>query len=219
MDRGGLLDEVDLIHREPLAAETMTQALEELGYVEWVVVTSPYTVQALKETGLESILTMGVQLAAVGPSTAQVLSEHGLTVDLIPPQESSGAALAEAFLHGTGVVLIPGATQSVGTVEVGLRAKGWTVISLPVYETTQAAVVDPSISTRWDEGEYEVFIATSPSTARAAAHLLGPSVPVVAIGPSSYAAAQDLGFPRVELASSTNPADLAAACIAITDIG
>jgi uroporphyrinogen-III synthase len=219
MDRGGLLDEVDFIHRQPLPLSAIVSALGRTPEPQWVVVTSPYTVEALRELDLLEVLSRGAHLAAVGPATAQVLAREGLHVDLVPPGESSGAALAEVFPEGVGTVLIPGARDSAGTLEPGLEAKGWLVTSCPVYETRQASHLDEMIVTRWEEGEYEVFIATSPSIVRAAAHLLGPSVPVVAIGPSSAAEAQKKGFPHVLQSGSPKPEDLAAACTALVQVG
>jgi hydroxymethylbilane synthase len=219
MDRGGLLDEVDLIHRTGLPVGPVRTALKELGEVDWVAVTSPYTVDTLSELGLLEVLSRGPKRAAVGPSSHRALRKLSLSVDLVPTQGSSGAALAEVFPQGPGHVLIPGARETAGTLEAGLEAKGWKVTTLPVYATQGATTMDKMVSTRWDEGDYEVFIATSPSTAKAAAYLLGPTVPTVAIGPSSYACAMELGFPKVLQSPSANPDDLVATCAMILEDG
>ncbi|MDR0489542.1 MAG: uroporphyrinogen-III synthase [Propionibacteriaceae bacterium] len=211
---GGVLDEVDLIDRHPLPAEEVRARLDGIADIEWVVVTSPYTVQALQELGLESVLASGRNLAAVGPSTAKVLAELNFVVDLVPSGGSSGAALAAVFpapQDHPHTVLIPGAKQTAGTLEPGLKAKGWQVYSVPVYETHETTTIDEQIAESWNSGEYSVFVATSPSTVRAAAALLGTTVPTLAIGPSSYKAAIAAGFPRVLESESPTAADMVAA--------
>ncbi|MCL2483341.1 MAG: uroporphyrinogen-III synthase [Propionibacteriaceae bacterium] len=213
---GGVLDETELIRRRELPADEVAAAMDRAGHVDWIVVSSPFTVDALRHAGIDlgRWLERGAKLAAVGRASATALEEAGLSVDLKPDGKiSGGEALAEAFPPGKGTVLLPGAAELAGTLQPGLAAKGWTLATVATYVTTATSSVDPVIARRWRNGDYLAFIATAPSIVRAAATLVGPTLPVVAIGQSSATAAQTCGFPLVIQAGSANPEDIVAAVL------
>ncbi|MCL2471602.1 MAG: uroporphyrinogen-III synthase [Propionibacteriaceae bacterium] len=216
LSAGGVLDEATLIVRQELPPAQVLAEMKRAGRVDWVVVSSPFTVAAMQQAGIDLAhwLEHGAKLAAVGSASATALEEAGLTVDLVPQGKvSGGEALAEAFPPGTGTVLLPGAAELAGTLQPGLEAKGWTLTTVATYATTAASSIDAIIASRWHEGEYIAFIATAPSTVRAAATLLGPTIRVVAIGRSSATAAQTCGFPLVIQAGSADPEDIVAAIL------
>jgi uroporphyrinogen-III synthase len=186
---------------------------------QWIVLTSPFTVTALAQSGVNlaetlstEALSAGTRLATVGPATTAACENHGWRVTLQPESpRHGGAALDEVFppveefiqanpthhstrKHPASTVVIPGAATSAGTLEPGLVSKGWTVTPVPVYVTEPASSIDASISARWHHGEYQALYATSPSVVRAVARLLDTSVPVIAIGHTTAAAALDAGF-------------------------
>ncbi|MCL2736258.1 MAG: uroporphyrinogen-III synthase [Propionibacteriaceae bacterium] len=216
---GGVVDETELIHRHDRPADGILAACRQAGESDWVVLTSPHTLDCVRRSGLTwwDLFPRGTRLATVGAATAAAARAEGLTVDLQPsPDESGGAALAQCFPDGPGTVVIPGAQTSAGTVEPGLIARGWRVVSVPFYVTDPVTHIDDLIRQRWDQGEYAAFVATSPSTVQAVASTLGPTVPVVAIGPSSATAARAAGFPQVVLTRSTDPGDILEAITSLT---
>ena len=210
---GGVLDEADLIVRHNRQIEAIRHDWAAAGPLDWVVVTSPYTVEVLA-SHLAAWLPRRTRLAAVGAATAAALTGIGLPPDLVPTSgPAGGVGLAAVFPPGTGKVLLPGAATTAGTLEPGLAELGWQVVALPVYATTPAPAVHPVIADRWAQGNYDVLVATSGSVAEAAASLLGPNVPVVAFGRSGAATALRCGFPLVAQARSTSPDDVVHAII------
>jgi uroporphyrinogen-III synthase len=238
-EAGGLAEEVDLIHRHPVAGSDLApvHAAAAAGRFDWLAVTSAYTLEALAELGYPiaswlpggSTVALGAsavqgdpgaheihpgtRLAAVGPATAARLAAAGLRVDLVPIEAAGGQALADLWPPGPGQVVIPGADRATDTLPDGLRRRGWEVTQVGVYRTSPATRLPADLTARWRAGAFAAYIATSGSTARAAATLLGPTVPVVAIGQPSALAARRAGFEHVRVAASPAPADILTAVL------
>ncbi len=214
---GALVDEVDFIQRLPLESPELDRAAEvaHRGGFAWLAITSAFTVFALERTGhpLASLIGAGSRVAAVGRATAAAVRNAGVGVDLIPATGEGGTALAAVWPEGSGRVLIPGAAQSAPTLEQGLRERGWDVLTVAAYRTTQATHLPAAVARRAAAGEYNALVVTAGSVARTAAGLLGTSLPVVAIGEPSAAAARQAGFTRVRVAASASAADVVAAIV------
>ena len=199
---------------EPLAVRPFVQALTEAPDV--IAFTSARTVRVLTEAGVDlaTEIPLGTTIAAVGDATAAALREAGLRVGLKPTNGSGGAALARVFADGPGTVLIPGAADPAPDLAEALAARGWNVVPVPVYRTVPVTSVDATIADAWPD--YDVFVVTAPSVARAASELLDmPGPPVVALGATSAAAAAALGFDVVGTATEATAAGLVDALVAL----
>lgn len=198
------------------------------GAYDWLAVTSGTTVTALAErvpavlghdARLADLLG-GTHVAAVGPGTGRVLGEHGVTPDLLPSGERSGAGLvaAMAALPGGGPgatlpeaapgapaagphpvgprvlgprVLVPRSDLAEPTVVDGLRAAGWAVDDVVAYRTVPGPPADDDVVTAWRSGRIGAVLLTSASTVRNLVDLLGaPPSSVVVCCIGSRTAAQ-----------------------------
>lgn len=207
---GVSVTEAALTRTEALPVEPLLQAIRAGGF-DTVAFTSARTLGVLADAGvrLPDIMPPNVTVAAVGPATAKAVREAGLAVSA-QPTAGGGAALAAGLGRGSAV-LIPGAADPAPGLAAGLREAGRPVIEIPVYRTVQSDDIDTSIVAAWPY-DFDAFVVTAPSAARAAADLLGvPGPPVIALGSTSAAAATEAGFDVIAVAAEPTPSGLAAA--------
>lgn len=208
---GGEVDEIQLLDRRP----TPSPALDALpgrcqaGELDWLVITSAFTLLALEQLGhpLGQWCPPQLALAAVGPTSASAVHHHTGRVPLQPSAGTGGAALAAVFPDGDGRVAIPGAAHQSPALRTGLTGKGWQVEEIAVYRTLPVEQVSAELRGRWRSGGYHALVVTSASVADAAAGLLGPG-PVVAVGQASATAAGSAGFRPVLTSPSAIASDL-----------
>jgi len=101
------------------------EALEHVRDFDWIVFASRHAVAAVMER--LTLPPQGVSIAAVGQATAQVLTQRGWRVDLVP-DEPNAAGLVAAFesrLAGRGgtiapKVLFPASSRALHTIAAGL---------------------------------------------------------------------------------------------------
>ena len=139
------------------------------------------------------------RVAAVGPGTAALLAEGGLRVDLVPPRNDAEGLVAEfpdapTGGPGSGRVLLPRAEAGRMELPDGLASKGWAVDAVVAYRTMPVGA-DADAKERASAADGIAF--TSASTVRAFVAAYGrdalPPV-VVSIGPTTTAAAAELGI-------------------------
>jgi uroporphyrinogen-III synthase len=136
----------------PSDPAAVVRELEALGRGEigWLVVTSANAVRALELIALGTgtslggrISSGGARVAAVGASTAGLLADAGIAVDLVPARQSA-AGLLDALGRpqdqggdqGRGaVVLLPQADLAPTDLATGLTASGWVVRRVEAYRT------------------------------------------------------------------------------------
>ncbi|OUM39865.1 hypothetical protein B8W73_15655 [Arthrobacter agilis] len=111
------------------------------GEYQWLVVTSGNAVQALgmvaasRGTVLAELVRSGrARVAAVGSTTARLLADAGIPVQLVP-QDASAAGLLHGFPSGDGAVLIPQADLAPDDLRAGLADRGWAVRRVEAYCT------------------------------------------------------------------------------------
>ncbi|MHA7278962.1 uroporphyrinogen-III synthase [Arthrobacter sp. MDT2-2] len=111
------------------------------GEYQWLVVTSGNAVQALgmvaasRGTALADLVRSGrVRVAAVGSTTARLLADAGIPVQLVP-QAASAAGLLRGFPRGDGAVLVPQADLAPDDLRAGLADRGWAVRRVEAYRT------------------------------------------------------------------------------------
>lgn len=165
--------------------------------VDWMVFTSVYGAKYLFERlfaqGCDIRSLAGIQIAAIGQSTAGRLKEYGIQADLVPENESS-AGLVEAFskLDVRGKhFLLPAAEVSSqelpeGLIDMGAHVEKWTV-----YKTVD---IDPG---EIDFDYIDQVLFTSGSTVRAFVKHFGQvpdGIQAYALGPPTQAVAKEHGI-------------------------
>ena len=147
---------------------------------DWIVVTSPNGARELARR----LTAKPKHLAAIGPGTADELSEHGLHAELVPKTHTQEGLLAEL---PPGRVLLA-AAEGARRLLVDERGADF----LPLYRTVELRPPAPV---------GDVALLASASAARALA-ATGARLPVVAIGPQTAAEAREHGLDVVAVAAS-----------------
>ncbi len=191
--------ELPTIRIEPVDFE-----LPDLDSYRWVVFTSVNGVAAFFDRGLaaadlDARALGGMQVAAIGPGTADELGRRGVAVDVVPERFVAEGLLEVFPAPGTGGVgiLLPRAEEARDVLPDGLAERGYEVDVLPVYRTVRADP-DPDALEAVRRGEVDVITFTSTSTVRnlreVAGVLSGPRPAVVSMGPVTSATAREVGF-------------------------
>jgi uroporphyrinogen-III synthase len=215
------------------AAADTTRLHEELDRVQdfdWIVFASRHAVAAVME--YLPARPGSVSVAAVGQATAQVLTQRGWPVDLVP-DEPNAAGLVAAFEARTAAqrdvsarpatrgqgrlrVLFPASSRSLPTIATGLAQLGAEVVQVEAYRTEPASLdVEECRSWIAREGVGAVTFA-SPSAVIELERTLGKedfdrlltTAPAVAIGPTTARELAERGRSPT-LAESATPQGLA----------
>jgi len=168
-------------------------AAANVGQFDWVVFTSVNAVGRFVPLLRDARALGGVQIAAIGPGTADALAGFNLVPDLVPEQFVAESLLG-AFPAGTGRVLLPRAAVARDVLPEGLTAKGWHVDVVEAYRTI-AGDVAPDVLAAARAADAITF--TSSSTVTRYLEVAGrDAVPpvVVCIGPITAQTARDNGL-------------------------
>jgi uroporphyrinogen III methyltransferase/synthase len=180
-------------------------AAEEVRGCAWVVFTSVNAVDRFMAVLRDARALAGVEVAAVGPATADALRMAGVEPDLVPA-EHSARGLVEVFPEAGGDaplgVLFPAADLAPETIPEGLRHKGWDVQRIEAYRTVPLSAPEPALLARAGAADAVVFTASSSVQAFSALRTpAGTPVPVpphvVCIGPTTAEAARAAGMTGV----------------------
>ena len=194
----------------PDGYEALDQALGSVDQYRWLVLGSVNAVQVvfdrLRYAGKDARALGGVQVAAVGPATAEALLRHGVAADFVPDTYTSDA-LSDGFrrfpMQGARV-LMPRADIGQDALPEGLRAQGASVDQVTAYRTVQPAGVKDRARALLVSGGIHAATFTSSSTVRNLVELLDGNVAplqevlVATIGPSTSRTARALGL-RVDI--------------------
>ncbi|HYD08666.1 MAG TPA: bifunctional uroporphyrinogen-III C-methyltransferase/uroporphyrinogen-III synthase, partial [Acidimicrobiales bacterium] len=107
---------------------------------DWVLFTSANAVERFVPALRDARSFGAAKVAAVGPATADALRRRNIDPDLVPDEAIADALLAALPDDGPARALFPCAAEARPTLPAGLRARGWTVDALPVYETRRLDV-------------------------------------------------------------------------------
>lgn len=176
---------------------------------DYVIFTSQYAVtetfELLRTLGIKSRDLHSLRICAVGPMVSQHLNKFGLIAHMIPEQYTA-QSLADLFpsvRSRSKKVLFPRGNRSPEILADVLRKKGYEVTSPIVYRTELRDVLDTQARLLIDASEVDCFAFTSPSSVTALTsileaagtrHALTDTV-ISAIGPSTYKACNDAGWP------------------------
>lgn len=171
-----------LIEIEPLGDEP----IDVTGY-DWVVVTSSNGARELLRRGRGTL----PRVAAIGPASARVLEEGGVTPDLVPRVSTQEGLLAE-LPRPPGRVLLAAAQAARRLLVEELAAD-----FLPLYRTRLLRPAEPVAG--------DLVVLASASAARAFAGL-AVDLPAISIGPQTTRAARAGGV-RVVAEAETHDVD------------
>lgn len=147
------------------------------------------------------------RVAATGSTTAGILKEGGVTVDLVPEvsmSEGVVSALAATGLLNGSRFLLPRASAGRDLLPQTLTQYGAEVDAVPLYDTVADRDHPPETIDRLKRGEMDVLTFASPSAVRFFVEQVGdgvlrlPHVTIAAIGPITASAVQGAGG-RVEI--------------------
>ncbi len=204
VDLGAEVVLLPAIRIEPLIdSDEVKRTVKKIDDYEIICLTSPNGVDllfgALKDAGFDARSLHGVTVAAIGPGTADALSHHGVTADIVPEKaiaESLADELETKKLSGSRV-LIARAAEARNVLPKRLEASGADVDEIALYETVAESISSSQLSELADT-DYLTF--TSSSTVRSLHSAVGSpdklpdSLRLVSIGPITSSTADQLGF-------------------------
>lgn len=178
------------------AGIALQESIDNIERYDWVVVTSPEGAHRFREAA--SRLDSSKQyfkIAAVGSATSDAVGGAELV-----PQVQTGRSLGESFPSGSGRVLLAVAESAGTDFEVAARGKGWTVDRVTTYRTIP---ITPSVDRSTEISDADAITFASASSVRAWHEVFGITMPkvVVAMGPMTAQALNDLGLKNVVVAS------------------
>ncbi|MDD3311135.1 uroporphyrinogen-III C-methyltransferase [Pseudodesulfovibrio sp.] len=217
---GACVHEFPTIAVEPLDDYNEVEtAILQLARCQWVVFTSVNGVKffwnQLAAVGLDSRIFGGMQIAAIGPATADALRERGIIPDFVPDKyvaEHVVAGLLERGIQGNDV-LIPRAKVAREVLPEELKKAGCNVTVLPVYETKLVQSSGEEIEEAMKNEAIQYVTFTSSSTVENFFELITPDtlrccpdVKLASIGPVTTRTIEKFGFkPAVEATDYTIP--------------
>ena len=194
-------------------------AILQLARYQWVVFTSVNGVkffwEQLRLIGLDARIFGGMQIAAIGPATADELRARGIEPDFIPEKyvaEHVVEGLLKLGIAGSDV-LIPRAKVAREVLPKELKEAGCNVTVLPVYETRLVQASGDEIVASLDNGDIQYVTFTSSSTVENFFELVDsevfrkyPDVKIASIGPVTTETVKRFGFtPDIEPEDYTIP--------------
>jgi len=153
--------------------------------------------------GIAQAVPTGVRVAAVGSVTAEFLRARGIEVNFVPATFTGRALGQELPVDAGARILVVTARDGSHDAEEGLAARGANVTRLSAYHTESVVPTETQLQAIVDGVDAVLF--TSGSTVRGFAQALGADSQLEAkfarmrpavccIGPSTAAAARELGF-------------------------
>jgi uroporphyrinogen III methyltransferase/synthase len=181
-------------------------AIREVGRFAWIVYTSTNGVDAFWErllaSGQDSRALAGVQVCAIGPSTAAALAARGITANWMP-QEFVTDSILDGFkahdLRGARVLLAR-ADIAPPQLSDGLQAQGAQVTEVTAYRTMPSEDSRARLLAALEQRKIDVVTLTSSSTARNLVDGMSgrldllDSLTVASIGPVTSRTARELGL-------------------------
>ena len=208
------------------AATELLDQLTELGYGDWVIVTSANGLkhwsilygQSNLATALTAAQDRGVRFAAIGEASVALYSNLGIHSVLVASAPYGGALAQEVLGASDGSphrALIPTGNLAMRDLSENLNLAGWLVSSVVVY-LTSAVVKRPDSASAVAAEHFSLVILRSPSAARALVeHAEVVPVPVICGGNTTAEAARGLGLNVLAVAEATDSASMAQTVIKV----
>ena len=193
---------------DPTSWDGLDAAVAKLADFEWLVLTSVNAVrfffQRLRFLGLDARALGQCKVCAVGPKTAEAITNHGIWPDLIPKDykaEGVVSELSKREIKGTKI-LFPRADRAREIIPHDLERLGAHVTSPVIYRNILPERLCPETLLALEKRSVDCITFTSSSTVLNMAELLGADllvdmlkgVAVASIGPVTSKTCRELGL-------------------------
>lgn len=181
--------------------------LENLNNFDWLVFTSrhgvSFFIDEIKKIKINKEILKNIQIAAVGPKTADKIKKLGFHVDFMPKEfttENLGKGLKNIK---DKKILLARSDIANPVLEKILRLKGAEVKNIPIYKTGFISRPNKIFQKLLKEQNIKCLTFTSPSTVEGFVKSINPlkkeilSLPVLSIGPVTSKKAKELGFMNI----------------------
>jgi uroporphyrinogen III methyltransferase/synthase len=189
----------------PASFAELDQAINELGDIDYLVLTSVNAVSAffdrLTAQGYDARALAGLQTVAVGPKSAEALAAHGVNADLMPEDYRAEGivALLKGQVSGKRL-LYPKAALARNLIPAELTAAGAEVIAPVAYASAPPVSAAENLRQALAD-RLDLLTFTASSTVQNFVDLLDAEqlplaqrIPVASIGPLTSKTARALGF-------------------------
>jgi uroporphyrinogen-III synthase len=205
---------------EPEDFSALDEAIAQVEGFDWVVFTSAQAVRAVaarSETLKIPLSRVGTRamIAAVGPASAEAVSQAGLPVEYVA-KVHNGVALAKELgerLRGRKV-LLPRSDRANPDLPAVLKKHGAQVTEVVAYRTLQPTDVDKQNLGRIAAGEADAILFFSPSAVHSFVESAGVDqlrglqdrLAITAVGPVTAGTLRDAGSERFVVSADTTTA-------------
>ena len=202
---------------EPEDFGPLDAAIAQLDQFDWMIFTSGQAVRAFvarsKDLGAsQNPAGKRLQIAAVGPVSAEAVRQAGLPVEYVA-RTHSGVGLANELgerLRGRSV-LLPRSDRANPDLPEALKTHGAQVTEVVAYRTLQPGEIDRQKLSHISAGEADAVLFFSPSAVQNFAELVGAehflglqnSLAITAVGPVTAEALRHLKMERIIVAADT----------------
>lgn len=208
------------------AMRRIRDALRDASARDWIAITSGRAIQSLP---VSEVLSSGIRVACVGPTTSAALKESGLNVALVaspPTGEGLAASMIAAGVADRSVIL-PRSDLAQRSLPAKLTQAGARVVEIVAYQTKPDAslalkmVAELRSRASFDQ-RASIIVLASPSAvssfvAAAGRSFRTPGLSFVAIGPTTAAALRSASLAPVAVAEEPTEDGLFTACLAAMD--
>jgi uroporphyrinogen III methyltransferase / synthase len=183
----------------------LRSAIAKLGDFDWLIFTSQNAVaifwEQLLGAGRDARGLAGLKVAAVGPTTAGALLEHGITVDVIPRRFVAEGLLE--MMHeredvAGATILYVTAEGARDVLAAGLESIGAEVQVIEAYRSIRDGQGAEKLSRAIEAGKVDLVTFTSASAVKAYVESVGDElalrVPAASIGPQTSEALREKGI-------------------------
>ena len=208
-EAGGEVLEVPTIRIDPPESwGPLDREISRLNEFQWLIFTSVNGVenfrQRLGTNGVDLAALRHYRVAAIGPATAEALSELGVSPEVVPDEYRAEGLLdhLRAHIRPGDRVLLPRAAETLDLLVKELGRLGADVAEVPAYRTVAVREGAPLLRRALESGTVDVVTFTSSSTVRHFVAMFAPgeaatllrAVAVACIGPITAQTAAELGL-------------------------
>jgi uroporphyrinogen-III synthase len=193
----------------------------QLGYFDWIVITSATTVDVMLSQ--QVVIPENTRIAAVGETTAAALVLAGYrAADFIPENDNSARGLLKEWPTAEirGKVLIPQSDIAEPTLVAGLAERGLQVEFVSAYRTVGVSVAE-EVAVDVASGRIRAVLITSGSVARQVQAQLAPlprETVVACIGPRTAFDARAAGITVHLIAETRSTSSLVEALVEYAEL-
>lgn len=198
----------------------LDEAITSLAQFDWLIFTSAEAVRAVARRSKKLGCSLdqacnGLDIASVGPVTAEVAEKNNLEVEYVA-QTHNGVALAQELgdrVQGKKV-LLPRSDHAKRDLPEALRHQGAEVTEVIAYRTLKPTESDQTELEEIANGEADAILFFSPSAVEHFGQVFGADrfravqnrMAVTAVGPVTAKALREAGVERIVVASDTTAA-------------